>query len=239
MPGASAWFRGGVVCYANDLKSALADVPQELIRTHGAVSEAVARALASGARRACGADLGLAITGVAGPSGGTSEKPVGTVHVALDDGIQGRERKMDSPGPRAHPQTLGRGGARPVAPPHRAMRAFLAIVPEELRRAAAEAGRALALPDDWRLSEDALHVTVRFLGECDPPTGSARRGLGRGDVRVEPCGCASKAWLFPGTRRPRVIWLGGKIGTALGLAARVEQAARALGFPRRGRCLPT
>jgi nicotinamide-nucleotide amidase len=100
VPGASAWYRGGMVCYANDLKTSLAAVPGELLAAHGAVSEPVARALARGARHACGADFGLGVTGVAGPDGGTPDKPVGTVHIALDDGAEGRARKLDWPGDR-------------------------------------------------------------------------------------------------------------------------------------------
>jgi len=100
VPGSSAWFRGGVVCYANDTKVALARVPDELIRAHGAVSEPVARAMARGARAVFGADFGLGVTGIAGPSGGTHEKPVGTVHVALADGTTERARSLDWPGDR-------------------------------------------------------------------------------------------------------------------------------------------
>jgi nicotinamide-nucleotide amidase len=99
-PGSSAWYRGGLVCYANDLKVSLASVPDELIRVHGAVSEPVARSLADGARRVCRADFGLGITGVAGPDGGSADKPVGTVHVALADGDAGRAVKLDWPGDR-------------------------------------------------------------------------------------------------------------------------------------------
>jgi len=100
VPGSSRWFRGGIVAYADDVKSELAGVPAELIRAQGAVSEEVARALASGARRACGATFGLGITGIAGPDGGTPDKPVGTVHVALDDGGPGRAVRLDWPGDR-------------------------------------------------------------------------------------------------------------------------------------------
>lgn len=100
VPGSSSWYRGGLVCYANDVKTALAGVPEDLLRAHGAVSEPVARALARGARLACGADFGLGITGVAGPDGGTPDKPVGTVHLALDDGALGRALKLDWPGDR-------------------------------------------------------------------------------------------------------------------------------------------
>jgi nicotinamide-nucleotide amidase len=88
------------VCYADDLKSSLAGVPEPLIRQHGAVSEAVARAMADGARAACSADFGLGITGVAGPGGGSADKPVGTVHLALADGDAGRSVKLDWPGDR-------------------------------------------------------------------------------------------------------------------------------------------
>lgn len=100
VPGSSAWFRGGLVCYDDDLKRRLAEVPDAVLRVHGAVSEPVARALAAGARRAARADFGLGITGIAGPGGGTEAKPVGTVHVALDDGGPGRAVKLDWPGDR-------------------------------------------------------------------------------------------------------------------------------------------
>ncbi len=84
-PGCSVWFRGGVVAYANEVKHQLLGVPHLILEQHGAVSEPVARAMATGAQQRCGADLGLAITGIAGPDGGTSDKPVGTVYLALAD----------------------------------------------------------------------------------------------------------------------------------------------------------
>jgi nicotinamide-nucleotide amidase len=86
--GSSAYMLGGVVAYSNEAKAALAGVPAELIEAHGAVSPEVAAALADGARAAFGADIGIGITGIAGPGGGTEEKPVGTVclSVALADG---------------------------------------------------------------------------------------------------------------------------------------------------------
>jgi nicotinamide-nucleotide amidase len=77
--GSSAYVRGGVVVYADDVKTALARVPAELIAAHGAVSPEVAVALADGARAAVGADVGVGITGIAGPDGATPGKPVGTV----------------------------------------------------------------------------------------------------------------------------------------------------------------
>jgi len=95
VPGSSAYFRGGVVAYANDLKRSLLRVPQELLNAHGAVSEWVAEAMARGVREAFTADLGLAITGIAGPSGATPEKPVGLVHVALAHGEGVEVRRAD------------------------------------------------------------------------------------------------------------------------------------------------
>lgn len=85
VPGSSQAFVGGAVVYANALKTAFADVPAAMLEQHGAVSEAVAGALAEGIRRRCGADLGLGITGIAGPDGGTETKPVGSVFVGVAD----------------------------------------------------------------------------------------------------------------------------------------------------------
>lgn len=84
--GSSRWFLGGAVTYANELKTLFADVPPMMIEEHGAVSKEVAAALADGIREQCKATLGVGITGVAGPTGGTKEKPVGLVYVALADG---------------------------------------------------------------------------------------------------------------------------------------------------------
>jgi len=81
--GASAWLLVGVVTYSNESKVRRLGVPREAIETHGAVSEQVARAMAQGVRETSGADIGLAITGIAGPTGGTPDKPLGTVHLAL------------------------------------------------------------------------------------------------------------------------------------------------------------
>lgn len=84
--GSSRYFAGGVVVYSDQLKSKLADVPATLIAEHGAVSGEVASALAQGIRKRCKATWGLAVTGIAGPTGGTSEKPVGLVYHAVSDG---------------------------------------------------------------------------------------------------------------------------------------------------------
>jgi nicotinamide-nucleotide amidase len=101
VPGASDVLAGGVVAYANDVKTAELDVPEELIREHGAVSAEVAEAMAVGIRERLGVDVGIADTGIAGPGGGTPEKPVGLVylHVSTPDGGEGRSFSL--PGDRA------------------------------------------------------------------------------------------------------------------------------------------
>ena len=81
--GSSGYFLGGVVSYSNAAKAALLDVPQEMLDAHGAVSAQVARAMAAGAQARFGASLAASITGVAGPDGGSDEKPVGLTYVGL------------------------------------------------------------------------------------------------------------------------------------------------------------
>jgi competence/damage-inducible protein CinA-like protein len=94
--GSSEWVLGGVVAYSNSAKQHLLDVPAAMLEEHGAVSPEVAVALADGARARFGADVGVGITGVAGPGGGTAEKPVGTVHICVagPDGRQARALRL-------------------------------------------------------------------------------------------------------------------------------------------------
>jgi len=95
-PGSSAYFKGGVVAYWNDAKVALLGVPDALLKEHGAVSEPTARAMAEGARARFGTDLAVATTGIAGPTGGSANKPVGLIYVALAsaEGSQVRELQL-------------------------------------------------------------------------------------------------------------------------------------------------
>ena len=88
VPGSSVYFERGLVTYSNEAKIQLLGVPAEIINQHGAVSEETARLMAEGVRRNANTALGLSSTGIAGPTGGTKEKPVGTVYVALADGAQ-------------------------------------------------------------------------------------------------------------------------------------------------------
>jgi len=98
--GSSAYFLGGVVCYSNQLKTQLVGVPLELIEAKGAVSSEVALALAEGIRKQTGATIGVGITGIAGPTGGTPEKPVGLVHIGIADSHGPHEKSFRFPGDR-------------------------------------------------------------------------------------------------------------------------------------------
>ena len=94
--GSSRYFLGGAVVYSNQLKTEMADVPAKLIEKHGAVSQEVAIALAEGIRKRCGAKIGAGITGVAGPNGGSEEKPIGLVFhaIATEEGTEVVERRF-------------------------------------------------------------------------------------------------------------------------------------------------
>jgi nicotinamide-nucleotide amidase len=90
VPGSSAYFRGGVVAYSNQAKASLLGVPTALLEAHGAVSEPVVRAMAAGARERFGSDFAVATSGISGPDGGTPEKPVGLVWIAIARDVDGK-----------------------------------------------------------------------------------------------------------------------------------------------------
>ena len=96
LSGSSRYFLGGAVVYSNELKTQFANVPKALIKQHGAVSREVAASMAEGIRKRCLSNYGVGITGVAGPSGGTEQKPVGLVYIALagEEGTQVVERNF-------------------------------------------------------------------------------------------------------------------------------------------------
>lgn len=98
--GSSAYLMEGVVAYSNEAKIRTLGVDSELIKRHGAVSAEVAEAMAEGVRRHADTDFGLSVTGIAGPGGGTSEKPVGLVYIALSDDAHTENRKLMIPGDR-------------------------------------------------------------------------------------------------------------------------------------------
>jgi PncC family amidohydrolase len=83
VPGSSAYYLGGFVAYANEVKEAVLGVRRETLMAHGAVSEETACEMAEGARRQTGADIGISVTGICGPTGGTPAKPVGLTYIAL------------------------------------------------------------------------------------------------------------------------------------------------------------
>jgi nicotinamide-nucleotide amidase len=103
--GASDVLAGGVVSYSNDVKTTELGVPEELIAAHGAVSAEVAAAMAAGVRERLGVDVGIAVTGVAGPGGGTPEKPVGLVHLHVETPERGQGTTFSLPGDRATVRT--------------------------------------------------------------------------------------------------------------------------------------
>ena len=83
--GSSAYVLGGAVSYSNSAKTAMLDVPAAMLEEHGAVSKEVAEAMAAGVRKVTGSDIGLSVTGIAGPTGGTPEKPVGLIYIGYAD----------------------------------------------------------------------------------------------------------------------------------------------------------
>ena len=106
VPGSSDFFLGGAVCYSNELKTKLAGVPPSLLEKHGAVSRPVAQALAEGIRRRTNASIGIGITGIAGPGGGTPQKPVGLVFIGLADERGTEVREFRFPGNRERVRLL-------------------------------------------------------------------------------------------------------------------------------------
>lgn len=92
--GSSKYFRGGVIAYSNDLKEQILGVHRKALKESGAVSEKTAIAMARGARKNLGSDIGMGITGIAGPTGGSKAKPVGTVFIAVSDKKKEERRKF-------------------------------------------------------------------------------------------------------------------------------------------------
>jgi PncC family amidohydrolase len=111
VPGSSDYFSGGIVSYANDVKIGLVDVPADVLEAHGAVSAQVARAMAEGVRRRLSVDLAVAVTGVAGPDGGTAAKPVGLTYVAVADADGGDVRRFVWDSDRSGNKRLSAGSA--------------------------------------------------------------------------------------------------------------------------------
>jgi PncC family amidohydrolase len=94
VPGSSAYFLGSVVAYSDDVKRALLDVPADVLEAHGAVSAQTALAMATGARRRLGVGTAVSVTGIAGPDGGSDDKPVGLTYVGVADGTGSDVRRF-------------------------------------------------------------------------------------------------------------------------------------------------
>jgi PncC family amidohydrolase len=111
VPGSSAYLRGGIVAYSDEVKRAELGVPANVLAAHGAVSAQVAVAMAEGVRARLGTDLGVGVTGVAGPDGGSEAKPVGLVYVAVAGRGPAEVRRFHWPGDRSENKRLSAGAA--------------------------------------------------------------------------------------------------------------------------------
>ena len=112
VPGSSSWFHGGVIAYDDSVKTGLLSVSARLLKKHGAVSAECAEAMALGVRKAVGSDIGISVTGIAGPDGGTKKKPVGLVHLAVSGpGAAFRFNRLSIPGPREAVRARAGGAA--------------------------------------------------------------------------------------------------------------------------------
>ena len=111
VPGSSGWFAGGFVTYSDDLKREAVGVPHDVLAAHGAVSAQVAMAMATGGRARTGADLAVAVTGIAGPDGGTAAKPVGLTYVAVADPLGVAVRRYIWAGERSDNKRRSAGAA--------------------------------------------------------------------------------------------------------------------------------
>jgi len=100
VPGSSSFFKGGVLSYSNEIKEKILHVPSELLKSYGAVSSEVAKAMAEGVLQITGSNIGVSITGIAGPDGGSEEKPVGTVFLGIADSTGAETKKISFPSSR-------------------------------------------------------------------------------------------------------------------------------------------
>jgi nicotinamide-nucleotide amidase len=168
IPGSSAYFEGGVIAYSYEAKMNLLDVPAELLEEHGAVSPAIVRCMAEGVRRLMGTDLALAITGIAGPSGATPEKPVGLVYIALasDLGVECQECRWS--GDRLQNQQWS-------------VRAALELLHEHLASLGPATGRQEACVENARAQQ-------RLEPSLSDGTQPSAKGPPRGPLRHEPGG---------------------------------------------------
>jgi nicotinamide-nucleotide amidase len=133
-PGSSAYFLGAVVAYSNSVKREVLEVPPQLIEEHGAVSAQVALAMANGARKVIGSDLTISVTGIAGPDGGTDEKPVGTTYLGFAAPDTAITRPFHCTGSRAEIREQAVEAALEILRSYLEMKVSLGMSPEPARR---------------------------------------------------------------------------------------------------------
>jgi len=244
LPGSSAFFAGGITAYEDRVKAELLGVGEKILREKGAVSIETAAAMADGIRRGMGVDLGLSITGVAGPGGGTPNKPVGRVYLgAAWSGGQG-EVELNLAGNRAEIRRQAveaalslAGECLPEAVP-RSLRTFLALpLPPEIGERIHRAGQGLRESDPrgrW-IKAGGYHLTLKFLGETAPAdlpelrraADQAAAAAAAFSIELEGAGT------FPGKGNPRVVWAGIGSGAepTVELAEKLETRIARLGYP--------
>ncbi len=246
-----------MVCYSNELKTAWAGVPAELIQAKGAVSAEVAIALAEGIRRRVGSTFGVGITGIAGPGGGTEEKPVGTVHIALAHPGGVKERGVRFPGDRESIRFQASQVALDMVrihflyngkqPPNSSlnMRLFVALeIPAAVRDNLAAQIKMLRdfsvqVADKrprWVRPEN-LHVTLKFIGELSPAKFEGIRSALAAMHSDAPVHLHFRGLgFFPNEQYPRVLWAGVNASANLpSLAADIDSALGTHGVARETR----
>ena len=261
--GRSSFFRGSIVAYSDDVKTSVLGVKPETLADYGAVSEPTAREMAEGAKRVCGSSVAVAITGVAGPDGGTPDKPVGTVCFAVcGPGTTrtstklfagNRERVRDAAAYYAldlraallrHAQEMTTTARQPARADDPQLRGGAAAGDRRANGIAAAGELARALPRDvkWTRKPENLHVTMKFLGPVGRRSGRGFGGALAASLqacRPSSSRCAASARSRRRARRRCSSRASPTTARAGALVAEaVETAAARLGFAAREPAVP-
>ncbi len=242
IPGSSDYLDRVLVCYSNRAKIELLGVPARTLREHGAVSSPTVIAMAQGLLKSSGADLALAVTGIAGPAGGTKEKPVGLVYIGLASAGDSHCRFYRFMGAREIIKLNASQRAWDLNFRENVYRLFISLeLPQAIKDAAGVVQmrlRETGADVGWSRPE-GMHLTLKFLGELERQrvhqVETAMTEIGEGfqslTITVEGLGG------FPALNKPRVIWLGIEepSGALIGLQKRVDRTLAGLGFPEEPR----